>query len=202
MRGALNGLGQAGPPGVADAVNFVDNFLLPYNRQHSTWVVPRTAAESQILYDLADAYLDSKGLTTTPYVATPQANVQPPTAPVAPVAVPPNIANTMMPNYSPTPLPPGVAQPYFPAQPIAMPAPAVPPPQSGIPNYGTVLPVVDPSTGGLVNPTAAPSAPLFGMAATAGGGLTSISPVLLIGGAAAILAATIFLGKKHQRRAR
>jgi hypothetical protein len=199
MRGALKGLGQAGPAGVADAVNFIDNFLLPYNQQHNTWIVPHTSTEHQILYDVADAYLASKGIQTDPFIATPTV-AAPPTAPVAPVAVPPNIANTMMPNYSPTPLPPGVAQPYFPAQPIAMPPPAMPPPQSGIPNFGTVTPVLDPSTGQYVNPTA-PSSP-FGMAATTGSPLADIPPWLLIGGAALLLAGTLFLGKKHQRARR
>lgn len=190
-RGALRGLGDA-TPGVADAVNFIDNFLLPYNQQHGTWVVPRTSTEHQILYDVADAYLASKGIQTTPFVAAPSVP-NPPLAPVAPVAVPAPVANTMMPNYSSNPVPP-VAQPVFPTNPAQynlQPLPAQPPPQSGIPNY---LPPIDslPPSGG---------APLFGMAATAGGGgLTSIPPVLLIGGAAAILAFTLFLGKKHQGR--
>jgi hypothetical protein len=171
-RGALRGLGQASSG--ADAVNFIDNFFLPYNQQHNTWVAPKTATEHQILYDVADAYLAAKGITTVPFVANPQADVPPVTTPPPPVPVPPGTASTMMPNYSPTPLPPGVLQPiYSPVPPPMPPPPAVPPPQSSIPYYGTTMPVVDQS-GGLVNPTLPP-----GSVPAMTAGLSNLPPWLM-----------------------
>jgi len=153
-RGALRGLGDtsASPGGMPDAVNFIDNFYLPYNSAHNTWVVPHTPTEHQILYDVADAFLAGKGITTVPYVPNPPAAAPPITTQVPPVAVPPNVANTMMPNYSPTPVP-VTAQPVFTAvPPPTPPPPAQPPPESAIPNYGTTMPVVDQS-GQFTNPT-------------------------------------------------
>lgn len=186
-RGALRGLGQGASAG-PDAPNFVDNFLLPYNAAHNTWVVPHTATERQILYDVADAYLAQKGITTTPYIAVPQAAAAAPVTQVAAVPVPPQTANVMLPNYSPQPVPPA-QQPVFATGPVPINQvpvtlpPAVPPPQSSIPFYGTVMPQVDPG-GGYVNPTL-PAGSTVGMTA----GLSDLPPWLM-----AAAAGIVFVG--------
>lgn len=169
---SMRGLGQAASSG-ADAVNFIDNFLLPYNQAHNTWVVPNTNTEHQILYDVADAYLASKGLTTTPYVASPPAAVAPPVTQVPAVPVPPNLANTMMPNYSPVPVPPTAQPVYSTVVPTTPPPPAVPPPEASIPYYGTTMPTVD-NSGALVNPTLPP-----GSVPAMTAGLSNLPPWLL-----------------------
>jgi hypothetical protein len=70
----FTGLGALGAiNGVPEAVVLVDNYLIPANtRDNPAWLVPRTALEHQILYDVADAWLAAKHpeLNSTPFVAT------------------------------------------------------------------------------------------------------------------------------------
>jgi hypothetical protein len=113
MRGAggrMAGLGALGAFTTPDAVAFVDQFLAPANAPGTPcsghpcyWLYPTTAAEKQVLYDVADAYLDVKlPGQTTPYIAA----APPPVAvAVAPVASAP--ASGTIPTGGPTPLSPG-----------------------------------------------------------------------------------------------
>jgi hypothetical protein len=70
----FTGLGALGAiNGVPEAVVLVDNYLIPANtRDNPAWLVPRTALEHQILYDVADAWLyqNHPELNSTPFVAT------------------------------------------------------------------------------------------------------------------------------------
>lgn len=111
-RGALRGFGALGAiNGVPEAVVLVDNYLIPANtRDNPPWLVPRSALEHQILYDVADAWLAQKHpeLNSTPFIAS---------APVTQNQQP------AVPQPSPNPVPPPIvavpAQPAGPQQPIA-----------------------------------------------------------------------------------
>ena len=87
-RGAMRGFGALGAiNGVPEAVVLVDNYLIPANtRDNPAWLVPRTALEHQILYDVADAWLAEKHpeLATTPYVTNPPAAIPTQTMPAPP----------------------------------------------------------------------------------------------------------------------
>jgi len=118
--GVLKGLGALGvvaksampAPASPDAVVFIDHFFLPANAPGSPctggagcyWVYPETSLAHQVLYDVADAWLATKSITTTPYIAAKPVAVPPPAklvpaassvtpntvavAPVAPLAAP------------------------------------------------------------------------------------------------------------------
>jgi hypothetical protein len=70
-RVALQGLGALAD-GTPEAVALIDRYFIPNNRSDSpAWAIPSSALEHQILYDVADAWLDQQATTTTPYIATP-----------------------------------------------------------------------------------------------------------------------------------
>lgn len=88
------------------AVVFIDTFWMPLQQRNSPpWGVPQNALEHQILYDVADAWLATQGITTAPYVAIQAAaqlvqappRVVPAAAtpargtPAAPVVIPPAV---------------------------------------------------------------------------------------------------------------
>lgn len=106
MRVALRGFGHRQPEqyglgalgainGVPEAVVLVDQYLIPSNtRDNPAWLVPRSALERQILYDVADAWLAQKHpeLTTTPYIAiAPTAATAPPVPQPSSQPVPPAV---------------------------------------------------------------------------------------------------------------
>lgn len=92
----LQGLGYLGAvaPAKADAVVFIDNFFAPAVAPGSKcsghpcyWAYPTTAIERQLLYDVADAWLATQGVQTTPYIQllTPNAPVASPPVKAAPM---------------------------------------------------------------------------------------------------------------------
>lgn len=83
----LGGFGTLGATAVAaptpDAVTFIDHYFIPAAQHDPTpWEVPSNNTEHQILYDVADAYLATKPVTTTPYIAA-----RPTVLPPAPAVV-------------------------------------------------------------------------------------------------------------------
>lgn len=101
---SLRGLGSLGAvQTVADAVTFVDNYFIPANQNR--WAAPSNTFEHNMLYDLADAFLAAQpGISTTPYVANPQAPPAPPAAttpaPAVTPAASPTQATTSYPGYT------------------------------------------------------------------------------------------------------
>jgi hypothetical protein len=129
----FSGLGALGAiNGVPEAVVLVDNYLIPANtRDNPAWLVPRTALEHQILYDVADAWLAQKHpeINTTPYVANP---ATPASAPAVP-----------QPSAGPVP-PPNLPVPVTPSQPM----PVIPPlPTPNFPNQGYGIDQLAPTGG-------------------------------------------------------
>jgi hypothetical protein len=117
-RGGLRGFGALGAiNGVPEAVVLVDNYLIPANtRDNPAWLVPRTALEHQILYDVADAWLAEKHpeLPTTPYVLNAPAAAYPVAPPAGtPVAPAPPVMTAPPASTVDNPLGP-VAQPGIP----------------------------------------------------------------------------------------
>jgi hypothetical protein len=116
VRAGFQGLGALGAVnGVPEAVVLVDQYLIPSNtRDNPAWLVPRSALEHQILYDVADAWLAQKHpeLTTTPYITSaPTVNTVAPEPAPTPIPAP----------ITPVPIAPGqpapVVTPYFPSEP-------------------------------------------------------------------------------------
>lgn len=72
VEGFFGGFGAV-PAAVPDAVTFVDRYFIPAaaSGDRLPWEVPRNSVEHQLLYDVADAYLATKPVDTTPYLAIP-----------------------------------------------------------------------------------------------------------------------------------
>lgn len=72
VEGFFGGLGAVSSV-VPDAVTFVDQYFIPAaaSGDRLPWEVPRNSVEHQLLYDVADAYLYTQPVDTTPYLAIP-----------------------------------------------------------------------------------------------------------------------------------
>jgi hypothetical protein len=82
---ALRGLGSLGAVSLKpDAVSFIDDYFIPGAQAGDKlpWEVPTDPIAHQLLYDLADAYLATMPVTTTPFVAVPNAEYGAPPPPV------------------------------------------------------------------------------------------------------------------------
>jgi cell division septation protein DedD len=93
------------PSGTPDAVYFIDNIVLPMNAGDSIPWINSGASNPQVhqmLYDLADAYLDANNVASTPYVQYPAAPTPAPTATPAPATSSPPAATTPAPAAAPT----------------------------------------------------------------------------------------------------
>ena len=121
------------------AVLFIDTYWMPLQQRNSPpWGVPQTALEHQILYDVADAWLATQAIPTTPFIAIQAAAAVEQAAP----KVVPAAASTVAPKPTST----GPAKVV--ASPVVIPAGKPPP-----------VPVVSAPLSPAIAPAATPASP-------------------------------------------